>query len=127
MFFYELTKKPYKDKKVNNKFSLKKKCVTHSGFNIKDLLMDVMKSSTQYLKRRLYVQNKYHFKKILDSVSEIGLIFCSDYSENLQPTPKFEPQSAHFNKRQHSMHCAVAHFNDLDSNDEVGNISAFII
>ena len=40
-----------------------------------------------------------------------------DYSENLQTTPKFAPQSAHFNKRQHSLNCAAAHIND---SDEVG-------
>ena len=95
--------------------------VTHSGVNIKDLVTDFMKSSTQYLKHRFYLQiNKYHWKKVLNSVSEIGPIFHLDYSENLQTTPKFEPQAAHFNKRQHLLHCAVAHINDIDSNDEVG-------
>ena len=109
-YLYELTKTPYKDKKGNNKFSLKTERVTHSGFNIKYLLTDFMKSLTQYFKHRFYFQNgKYHWKKILNSVSEIGLIFHLDYSENLQTTPKFEPQSAHSNERQHSLHCAVTY------------------
>ena len=34
-------------------------------------------------------------------------VFHMDYSENLQITPKFEPQSSHFVKRQFSLHCTV--------------------
>ena len=85
---YELTKTPYKDKNGNNKFSLKTERVTHSGVNIKDPLTDFTKSSAQYLKHRFYFQNnKYHWKRILNSFSEIGPIFHLDYSENLQTTP----------------------------------------
>ena len=73
------------------------------------------------LKHTFYVQNdKYHLKKILKSASEIGPIFHLDYSENLQTNPKSEPQSVHFNKRQHSSHCAIAHTNHIDPNDDVG-------
>ena len=39
-----------------------------------------------------------------------------DYSENLQLTLKFEPQSAHFNKKQSTLHCTVAHTVDKDDN-----------
>lgn len=31
-----------------------------------------------------------------------------DYSENASGSPKFEPQDAHFSKRQFSLHCMVA-------------------
>lgn len=46
-------------------------------------------------------------------------IFYFDYLENIQTTPKFAPQSAHFNyiKKQSLLHCTVAHMNDLDSDD----------
>ena len=30
-----------------------------------------------------------------------------DYSENLSSIPKYEPQDAHFNSRQLSLHCTV--------------------
>ena len=37
-----------------------------------------------------------------------------DYTENLQGTPKYEPQSAHFSKKQYTLHCTVAHVNTND-------------
>lgn len=35
-----------------------------------------------------------------------------DYLENLQFSPKFEPQSARFSKDPYSLHCSVAHCHD---------------
>ena len=34
--------------------------------------------------------------------------------ENIQVTPKYEPQSAHFNKQQYSLHCTVVHTSNID-------------
>ena len=32
-----------------------------------------------------------------------------DFSENVSGSTKYEPQDAHFSKKQFSLHCAVAH------------------
>ena len=32
-----------------------------------------------------------------------------DFSENVSGSPKYEPQDAHFSKKQFSLHCTVAH------------------
>ena len=34
--------------------------------------------------------------------------------------PNLNHNQSNFNKRQHSLHCALAHINDIDSSDEVG-------
>ena len=69
----------------------------------------------QYTVHRYQVENdKYEWKNILNTViNETGTIFHLDYSENLQGTPKFEPQSAHFSKKQY-IHCTVSHVNTND-------------
>ena len=60
--------------------------------------------------------DKHQWKNILGTVSKYGPIFHMDYSENLALAPKYEPQSAHFNKKQYSLHCIVGHC--TDNNDD---------
>ena len=67
-----------------------------------------LKKSDEYLYHRYQEQNdKFVWKHILDEID--SPIFHMDFSENLMPTPKFEAQSAHFSKRQFSLHCTVMH------------------
>lgn len=48
-------------------------------------------------------------------MSELGPIFHLYYSEKIQVTRKYEPQSAHFNKRQYSVYFTVVHTSNIDS------------
>ena len=74
-------------------------------------LYDHLKSSKiGYTYHRFQAENDKHvWLKILLTIKGNSPIFHMDYSENLQLTPKFEPQSAHFNKCQSTLHCTVAH------------------
>ena len=54
-------------------------------------------------------KDKLQWSSTVDSVSKYGRIYHLDYSNNLQFSPKFEPQLAHFNKNQYLLHCTVAH------------------
>ena len=53
--------------------------------------------------------DKHEWKQILETVKVIGPVFHMDFSENITASPKFEPQSSHFSKRQFSLHCTVMH------------------
>ena len=77
-----------------------------------------IKMKQQYLTHMYQVRNdKFEWRNILNTINQYGCIFHIDYSENLAGTPKFESQSAHFNKRQHSLHCTVLH--EVDDNDNL--------
>ena len=54
----------------------------------------------------------FQWKAILETATDEEPKFHADFSENLALTPKSECQDAHFNKRQSSLHCAVAHVGD---------------
>ena len=43
----------------------------------------------------------------LTDMKELGNIFWVDFSENLKPRAKFEPQEAHFEGKEYSLFCAV--------------------
>ena len=81
--------------------------------------MDVfIKMKQQYLTHMYQVRNdKFEWRNILNTINQYGCIFHIDCSENSAGTPKFEPQSAHFNKRQHSLHCTV--LLEVDDNDNL--------
>ena len=46
----------------------------------------------------------YHWSRILATVTESGWICHMDFSEKLSQKHKYEPQSAHFNKYNYSLH-----------------------
>ena len=72
-----------------------------------DKLMNIQHS---YLFHRFQVCNdNFEWKNILLTVPNLGPIFHLDFSENITNTSKFEPQSAHFSKKQFSLHCSVMH------------------
>ena len=65
---------------------------------------------SKYLSHHWEIENdKVHWKLILNSADDFGPIFHLDFSENITGTPKYEVQSAHFNKSQFSLHVSVAH------------------
>ena len=118
-FIYETTKTPYADKNGVQKLSQKTERVSYQNVDIKDVVHNFLESSREYLLHRYEIANdKYVWKNVLNTVSKIGPIFHFDYSENIQLTPKYEPQSAHFNKKQFSLHCTVAHVGDIDGDDD---------
>ena len=60
------------------------------------------------MKHRFQIENdRHHWKNIL--TMNDGVILHMDYSENVSGSPKKEPQDAHFNKKQFSLHCTVGH------------------
>ena len=76
----------------------------------------------EYCTHKYFVYNdKYHWPRILASVPEYGPIYHMDYSENM--AQKFEVQSAHFNKRNCSLHCTVEH---VDINEHPNLKSPYI-
>ena len=67
-----------------------------------------MNSREKYLCHRFEVENdKFEWKKTLQKLNTT--VFHLGFSENITVTPKYEAQSAHFNKRQYSLHCSAAH------------------
>ena len=75
-----------------------------------------------YLKHRFQIANdKFEWKKILYTIPEFGVIYHMDYSENLSGSPKFEPQDAHFSKKQFTLHCTVSH--GIEHNNYIYHIS----
>ena len=114
---FELTKTPYTCKKTGTeKISLKTERIEHKE-SVSEICKQFVAIKIPYLVHRFQVSNDEHqWKNILGTVREYGPIFHMDYSENLALSPKYEPQSAHFNKKQYSLHCIVGHC--TDNNDD---------
>ena len=67
----------------------------------------------EYCTHKFLVYNdNYQWPRILATIPDYGPIYHMDYSENMAQMHKYEVQSAHFNKRNYSLHCTVEH---LDS------------
>lgn len=82
----------------------------------------MMEKRNEYLLHRYQVSNdNYVWKSILSTVAQLGPIYHMDFSENISVTPKFEPQSAHFSKRQFTLHCTVKH--DENNNTYIYHLS----
>ena len=63
-----------------------------------------------YLMHRYQVNNDvYQWPLFLATIQTHGSIFHMDFSENLTQMFKYEPQSAHFSKKQFSLHCTLKH------------------
>lgn len=108
-FQFETVEHNYVSKKGKNKATKRVERVEH--FVDVEFIHNLLKTLTvKYAYHRYQISNdKYEWPSILQTVKEDSPIFHMDYSENLQLTPKFEPQSAHFNKVSSSLHCTVAH------------------
>ena len=70
--------------------------------------------------RKEYCRHKYQvyndisqWPRIFATVPECGPIHHIDYSENMTQMHKYEVQSAHFNKRNYSLHCTVEHIDHV--------------
>ena len=62
----------------------------------------------EYLYPRYQCTNdNFEWRNILNTITNESPIF--HFSENFTGTHKFEPQSAHFTKKQFSLHCTVMH------------------
>ena len=76
----------------------------------KDLNKKLCNLQKSYCSHKFLVyDNIYHWPRILATVPEYGPILQMDFSENLSQMHKYEPQSAHFNKHNYPLHCAVEH------------------
>ena len=90
----------------------------------KELYEKMCNLKKEYCTHKYFVYNdKYHWPRILASVPEYGPIYHMDYSENMAQMHKFEVQSAHFNKRNYSLHCTVEH---VDINEHPNLKSPYI-
>ena len=99
---YEYTSKKTNEKKEGSRTV--RKTFTEEFLKLKE---DLDKMGPSYLHHRFEIKNdQYIWPQILDE-SEIEYVFHMDYSENIQCTPKSEPQDAHFNSKQTSLHCTV--------------------
>ena len=68
----------------------------------------------EYCTHKYQVYNdSFHWPRIVATVPEYGSIFHMDYSENMSQMHKYEVQSAHFNKRNYSLHCTVEHIDSV--------------
>lgn len=82
----------------------------------KDLYKALQSIRKKYTMHRYQILNdKYHWPKIVSTTEEYGEIMHCDYSENMSQITKFEPQSAHFNKKAYSLHCTVIHTTNQDA------------
>ena len=102
--------------KVNAKTNKKEKKKTKvqervsKQMSYKDLYQRLCNLKKEYCTHKYLVYNdKHHWPRILATVSDLGPIYHMDYSENMAQMHKFEVQSAHFNKRNYSLHCTVEH------------------
>ena len=109
---FERTETTYKSKKTGEeKISKKVERTADKLETPAQVLARLLDQSDDYLYHRYQQQNdKFVWKYILNSVNDP--IFHLDYSENLGPTPKYEPQPSHFSKRQFTLHCTVMHKED---------------
>ena len=58
----------------------------------------------------------HHWLQILSNFDlfQLNYIFHQDYLENINCSPKFDPQDAQFTSKQTSLHCTVVYDNDKD-------------
>ena len=112
---FEVTKTSYLSKKTNTIKECKRTERVNVSQDVKALLQDIYKLKEKYLLHRYQVENdRMEWRKIIETNHQFGPLFHLDYSENVSGTPKFEPQDAHFSKRQFSLHCTVVHFGDKE-------------
>ena len=114
---FEVTKTEYLSKKTGTmKESTRTERVDKSK-PVVEIYSSIMSMKDKYLQHRFQVENdRYHWKKVIDSQQDFGTLFHMDYSENVSGTPKFEPQDAHFSKSHFSLHCTVAHVDGKSHN-----------
>ena len=81
---------------------------------------ELQNDSKTYLKHSFLIEtDKHEWKNILSNNDDV--IFHMDYSENISGSPKYEVRDAHFNKRQYTLHCTVAHH--AENNDYIYHLS----
>lgn len=97
---FEVTKTEYLSKKTGTmKISTGTERVDKSKL-VEEIYSSIMAMKHKYLEHRFQVENdRFHWKKVIDSQQDFGTLFHMDYSENVSGTPKLEPQDAHFSKR----------------------------
>ena len=77
---------------------------------VTEIFKKLCNSKNTYLCHRWQIEHdKVKWENILQLPDTTGPIFHVDFSENISGTPKYEVQSAHFNKSQYSLHVTVAH------------------
>ena len=109
-FQFEKVVRIYTSKKDGKKKKSKRCEKIEHLVNIKKLHNLIAKLQVKYTYHRYEVYlDKYIWPKIISTASQDNPIFHMDFSENLQFTPKFEPQPAHFNKKQSTLYCTVIH------------------
>ena len=111
---FELVEREYK--KLNPKtgiIELKKTKLTErvsKQMTYQELYKKLSSLRTEYCTHKYLVYNdNYQWPRILATIPDYGLIYHMDYSENMAQMHKYEVQSAHFNKRNYSLHCTVEH------------------
>ena len=111
---FESTETPYKkkDKKtgVETDTLLKKTEKIPITLTYAELYKKSVSVKKKYITHRYQVLNdRFHWRIILSSIQDTTTLYHLDYSENLVQMDKEEAQSAHFNKSQYTLHCAVQH------------------
>ena len=80
------------------------------SMTFKELYTKLVAMKKVYLMHSYQVNNDvYQWPLILATIQTHGSIFHMDFSENLTQMFKYEPQSAHFSKKQFSLHCTLKH------------------
>lgn len=101
---YTYISKKTKEKKEGSRTV--RKVFTESFESLKENF-DSMGSS--YLHHRFEIKNDQYLWPLVLNETQHGYVFHMDFSENIQCTPKEEPQDAHFSSKQTSLHCTVVH------------------
>ena len=119
-FQFEVVESEHKSKKTGELKTTKRTERVQKEASIADLVDEFIDMRNNHLVHRYQIEyDKFQWSRILDTVQQYGVIHNLDFSENLQFAPKFEPQSAYFNKDQFTLHCTVAiyHFSNDTSHD----------
>ena len=72
-----------------------------------DFCQNIEKQRREYLLHRFECKNDDFVWPLVLANDQLGYVFHLDYSENITHTTKEEPQEAHFNGNQTSLHCTV--------------------
>ena len=108
--YYQFERKvvPYKSKKTGEMKESQKVVRIDYSKTIEHVTKLLSDQASPYMYHRYLVCNdNYTWPKILSTATSDSPVFHMDYSENLQCTPKYEPQSHHFSGSQVVLHCTV--------------------
>ena len=109
-YLFEAVKHEYRSKKTGEMVKTSRTERVKKESTVEELCKTLKEKRNRYLYHRYQIENdNFIWRKVIETVEPLGNIYWMDYSENLSGTPKYEPQDAHFSKKQFTLHCTVGY------------------